>query len=433
VYSRILNPAQIGTAELITSTANLITPVMYLSVADAVIRFAMEKQRYKRSDILSVGLLTACGGFAVLWCFCPLIMRIEAIGGYWWLIYAYCFAAAVHAVFSQFVRGVGLSALFAVDGLFTTITNIAFNLVFIINLDMGITGYVLGTVLSDALSAVILFFLLKLWKYIKIRGIDKTTAERMFIYCLPMLPTAIFWWITNLSDRYFVNYFCGADINGLYAMAYKIPTMITLVSAIFTRAWEISAFTEYNTPSGAKFFSNVFNTYRAFVFLSASALILLIKPITYVLMGPAFHASWEYAPLLILATSFSCLVTFLGAIYNAVKKNAMVPVTTFIGASVNLALNWLLIPIYGAQGASFATCASFAAVFAIRAIDSRRHVRIRIRWGKVIVTAGLLAAQIYFALQSDYTSQYVIFGAMILLNLPIVLTGAKKMIGAKSK
>ena len=39
-----------------------------------------------------------------------------------------------------------------------------------------------------------------------------------------------------------VSYFISADANGLYDLAYKVPTMITVVSGIFSDAWQMSAF-----------------------------------------------------------------------------------------------------------------------------------------------------------------------------------------------
>jgi len=72
--------------------------------------------------------------------------------------------------------------------------------------------------------------------------------------------------------------------------------------------------------------------------------------------------------------------------------------TTFIGAGVNIALNWLLIPLNGPfggpQGAAVATFASFFVVFVIRAIDSRRHIKISMQPLRVLLVLALLLGQI---------------------------------------
>ena len=44
-YTEYLSPADYGTADLITQTANLLIPLLSLGITDAVFRFAMEEKR----------------------------------------------------------------------------------------------------------------------------------------------------------------------------------------------------------------------------------------------------------------------------------------------------------------------------------------------------------------------------------------------------
>ena len=43
----------------------------------------------------------------------------------------------------------------------------------------------------------------------------------MLTYCVPLIPTAVFWWIMGVSDRYLVKWFVGSDANGIYAVATR--------------------------------------------------------------------------------------------------------------------------------------------------------------------------------------------------------------------
>ena len=49
VYTGCLTPAEFGTADLITQTANLLIPLVSLDVADAVFRFAADR-RARQAD-----------------------------------------------------------------------------------------------------------------------------------------------------------------------------------------------------------------------------------------------------------------------------------------------------------------------------------------------------------------------------------------------
>lgn len=430
LYTSILAPEATSTTALITNTSNLILPIMYLCMAEAVIRFGLDRA-YRKSDVFSSGFWTVLAGYAVLWCFYPLIDKIEKLAGYTWLLYLYVITSAMRTLITQFVRSMGMVRLFAMDGIFTSATFIACTLIFLLGFDLGVTGYVMATIVADAVSALSLFFLLRLYRYVKIRGIKLDTTKQMLRYALPLVPTAVGWWVTNLSDQYFVAYICGDHINGLYVKAYLLPNLITQVSGIFTRAWEISAFTEYKSEAGGRFFSNVFRSYYTLVFVLASGLILLIKPLFRLGFSESYYAGWQYVPLLVLAVSFSCLVTFLGAIYNAAKKNLMVSVSTIIGALTNVGLNAWLIPLSGAQGAAFATFISFLVVFLIRAVDTRKYVKLKMQPWRIGMNLVLLLAQTYVALGEKpwwILWECLIFALIVLCNFGYLLFLARRLL-----
>ncbi len=68
-------------------------------------------------------------------------------------------------------------------------------------------------------------------------------------------------------------------------------------------------------------------------------------------------------------------------------------VTTAVGAILNVGLNLLLIPQYGVNGATFATLVGYLCVFVLRAIDTRRYIRIRMNVTKMIFNTAVLGAQ----------------------------------------
>lgn len=437
IYTRVLDPEVNSTAGLIMTTSNFLLPFMHLCMAEAIIRFAMEKS-YRRDDVFSISFYTVLVCYGVLWLFYPLLSRIDKLDGYLWLVMLYCLTSALRAIVTNFTRATGLVRIFALDGIFTTLTTVVFNLVFLLGFKLG-AGYILGTVCADALSALTLFFGLKMYRFLKLRGIDRMTVWDMFRYALPLVPTAIFWWVTNLSDKYFVAYMVSDEVNGVYDKASTIPNLIIQVSTFFTRAWELSAFTEYKGPEGEKFFSNVFRSYYTFVFLVAAGLILMIKPLTALLMnGPdsPYYTAWQYSLFLILGVSFSCLVTFLGAVYNAVRQNLMVTFTTFIGAAVNIGLNFLLIPQFGAVGAAFATFISFFTVFLIRAVDTRRFIRIQMQPMRLALNLVLLLAQILVGLNEVrfwVLWELFIIVLLVLCNLRQILFILKHMLKLLAK
>jgi len=392
VLTRVFTREQVSTGQLVIDTCNFIAPIISLCIHEAVIRFGLDKSE-KKSDVFTTAVMTILIGYLLLLALWPAVSLIPFITGYVLHVYIYVLTSALRSTATHFVRASGFVRIFAIDGLITTISTVIFTFTFIIGLGMGVEGYIWAIIAADALSAFGLIFFLKLYRFFIPRRFSKSTLKAMLVYSAPLVPTAVFWWVTNLSDRYMVAWMVSDAANGLYTVAYRIPTMVVLVSAVFTQAWQISAFTEFKSEERVKFYSTVFNAYHALVALAASGLILLAKPLNILFWGEEFADAWMYAPFLILATSFSCLVTFLGTIYNAAKSNRMVTITTMAGAILNVALNLVFIPRYGAAGAALSTFASYFLVFLLRAVDTRRYIALRIRPLRMGISFGLLVIQ----------------------------------------
>ena len=56
-YTGYLTPAEYGTADLITQTANLLIPIASLDVAEGVFRFAADR-REQRAEVFTIGVYT---------------------------------------------------------------------------------------------------------------------------------------------------------------------------------------------------------------------------------------------------------------------------------------------------------------------------------------------------------------------------------------
>ena len=79
---------------------------------------------------------------------------------------------------------------------------ILLNLLFLLILDMGITGYVMSVVLSDVLITVLLFFTESLWREVDIRALSGKQASAMLRFSIPMIPTTVFWCSTPPSANW---------------------------------------------------------------------------------------------------------------------------------------------------------------------------------------------------------------------------------------
>ncbi|HIU69221.1 MAG TPA: polysaccharide biosynthesis C-terminal domain-containing protein [Candidatus Scubalenecus merdavium] len=435
--TKVMGTGEYGAADLVQQTANVLIPVVTLAVNSAALRFALDKAADKR-DVFTTGIRTTFVGFAIFLVFIPVFPLIKVndfvLGDYTLLIYLFVLVSSMRQLCQQFVRGCGHVRLFAIDGILATATNLGFTLLYLGVFHWGVTGYVMSIITSDALSVLFLFWRGHLAGQIKWKGNNPIVRKNMLKYCIPLIPTIILWWIINVSNRYLVTYFIGLDANGLYTAASKIPNFVVMFSSIFIDAWQLSAVDEYDSEDRAKFFTNIFRIYSGGVFTVASALILFDQFITTILVSDSYYTSWEYVPVLIIATTFSCLVNFLASIYMAEKKSVMSMVTAMLGAVMNVVVSLILIPRIGTVGAAVGTAVSFITVFVARVINTRKYVKIDFKFGQMIPQVIILIVQTVVLLKlRSGVLMYVIEAAltvvMVLFNVKIIRELAELLLG----
>ena len=373
LYTNVLSEEQFGMVDLMVQVGNFLLPVVSCGIINGIIRFGLDKY-YKKSDVFTTGFLTIFAGFGILLLLEPLLSHIPYLKENTFLIYVFVLMSSLRSLCSQFVRAKGYVKLYALDGILSTATTIFFNVLYLVVLKWGINGYMLAMISADTLSSIFLFYLAGLRHYLRFRHLNLSTAREMLRYSVPLIPNSIFWWINNMASRYLIAWFLGAQANGLFAVAYKIPTIIVLMSNIFMDAWQMSAVSDTSSKR-ASFFTHVFLCYQALICTAASGLILFSKVITKILVSDAFYPSWRFIPFLLLSTVFSCMSTFLGSVYMVEKKSILNFITTGIGALVNVALSFFLIQTdLQANGAAVATFVSYLLVFLLRVVDTKRFL-----------------------------------------------------------
>ncbi|MBE6750131.1 MAG: hypothetical protein E7560_03095 [Ruminococcaceae bacterium] len=393
-YTEYLTPSDYSTADLITQTANLLFPIISLGITEGVFRFALDKDADRKS-VFSFGAGAITLGALMFAVIIPLLNLVQSFESFVWLIVVYTMASCYHALCSQYIRAIGNTALFAIQGIINTILVIALNIIFLTVFDLGVTGYVLSVALADSLCTVFLVLKEKLWRVITFKP-NKSILPSLLKYSIPLIPTTVFWWITSVSDRYMVTGFIGSEANGLYAVSYKLPTLLTLVSTVFMQAWQFSAVVESQGEGEEhiEFFGQIWRSFQAVMFLAGSAIIAFTKPVMKILTTDEFFGAWEYVPVLAISMVFTALTSFMGTVYVVNKKSVISFATALLGAVINIILNLILIPSsLGVQGAAIATAISYIVVFVVRAANSRKYIKFKLYTPYVMLNSLIVTLQ----------------------------------------
>ena len=420
-YTGQLGTDGYGAVDIIVNSSMLIMGIITLSIGESVIRFGLD-DKYDKSQVFSIGITTTITGLIIFIPLVPSIGLVDFLSEYSILIYLYVFTGSIKSVCALFVRSTGNVRLFAIDGIFTTVVNVLLNLIFLLGFNLGVLGYVLSVVLADLASILFLVYTGRLMSYFRLFGIDRQLRKLMFKFSIPLMPTAVMWWATSVLGRFFITGMLGIDYAGVYSAAYKLPSIIALVSGIFSQAWNMSAITERNSRTIAKFYSDVFNFYQSIIYVAAATLLLFINRLLGIMaQGPGFEGAFRHSPLIILAVIFTCFSTFMGSVYVASKKSVRSLLTAMTGAGVNILLNFILIPRMGINGAALATFISYVVIFTVRAIDTRSLVFMDLKLLKMGTNLALLAFMSAIVMSVENTMFYYIslvslFFVIVVLN-----------------
>ena len=272
----------------------------------------------------------------------PLLRVMAGSRSFGALLAAFILAACVHALCAQFIRAEGHTTLYAVQGLLNTALYIAFNVLFLTVFRWGVMGYLLSTVAADCLSALFLICRERLWR--QLRPAPRAAPWRqMLAYCVPLIPTAVFWWIMGVSDRYLVKWFVGSDANGIYAVAYKIPTILTILATVFMDAWQLSAIAESgDRRAQARFYARVWDAFFSAVCLCAGGIIAFSPLLIRLLAAESYYDAWRYIPILTLSMIAAAFSSFMGSVYVVTKKSTASLWTSLAGAQTVFQRKWVV-------------------------------------------------------------------------------------------
>lgn len=442
-YTRYLTPEMYSTADLITQTAKLLIPLLSIGITETVFRFALDKA-YDKKAVFSAGIYTLLLGGSLLFAVVPLLNMISYFDGYVYIIILYVFGANFHALATQYIRTKDHFKFYAVQGIINTGAVVACNILFLAAFNMGVTGYVLSVVIADFFTLGIIFVKEKLHRDIVAPGrISKNTVKDMLKYSIPLIPTTILWWITGVSDRFMVAMFSGDAENGIYSAAYKIPNLLVMLCTVFIQAWNFSSVKEEDEVERSKFFSTVFKTFSALQFIGGGFIIILSDLFTDIMFEEKYSDARICIPMLVIATIFSCMVSFLGSVYTVRKKSGQAMLTALGGAIVNAVLNIILIPeeLFGIQlaglggvGAAIATFASYFTVFLLRTVDTRKHLPFDMNLPMFAVNSLCIAVQT--AIATIRPSGYVLWqipllAVIVVINASFLIKGAKMLLHKK--
>lgn len=233
----------------------------------------------------------------------------------------------------------------------------------ILLLGFGLSGFLWVIPLILFVGSLVLFAR-HLREFPYFRGIDWVLIRKFLAVSLPLLPVGFSQWALQSLDSYFILFYLGARSVGVNSVAYTLASLLlgllTVLNYVYyptlVGVWE---------QSRDRFFGVVHTSIRYVTLVSGWAIVVFAASSSFLVRLLAARNFGEAAPLVpLIATAFAFhTVTqmYQAAILTFHKKTVPIAFAYITGLIVNVVLNPVTIPRFGLTGAAWNTILGYGA------------------------------------------------------------------------
>lgn len=239
-------------------------------------------------------------------------------------------------------------------------------------------AYILALLLGAALGLLILEF--KVFPVLRSKAHFQIDKHRILSFSLPLFLASAVGLILGWSDTFMIGVMLEESAVGLYNAAYPLGMMLSvfvpaLASVFMPVASELYA--KQKLKEIAKIFDTTKRWLAALVFPVFVFVLFFSENLMRVVFGEAYAAAW---PVLIALSFGGLVLSVVGLtcqllmVFEETKKIVLVGAA---GASINLVLNFILIPMLGILGAGIASAFSLCFINIGMLVLGRKLIEIR--------------------------------------------------------
>jgi O-antigen/teichoic acid export membrane protein len=303
-----------------------------------------------------------------------------------------------YAQLTNLFRAEQRSVAFSVATLANIAITVPLTVVLVAVYDQGPLGLLVG----NFSGTLVIFAVLLVYRREQLGlQFDRSLLRAVNRFGLPLVPSALALWVTNLGDRLMLQWLLPADSSlsqtGLYALAVNIGSVMVLIFTAFQTAWPAFAYSISAEKDAKRAYAYVL-TYLMLLASWAAIGLSLLAPWIVQILAPKNQSFWpasEAVPALAYSSVFYAgfIVVTIGA--GRTKNTRFNWVAAAAAALFNFSLNLWLIPAYGMLGAAYATLSAYALLMLVRTWNAQHIYPVPYQWrrvGVVLLAAGGLTA-----------------------------------------
>ena len=398
LYTRYLTPSDYGQIETLLALTTVMGLILRAGITSAFFRFYFDVEDDDgRLRVLRTSFWFTMGGgtlglLLLLLFASPIATLLFGDAGAANLVRAAgvaLWATVNYEQMTSLFRVEERSVAFVCASLANVFLTIAITLLLVVSLEKGAIGVIVGN-----FSGTLIVYLALLGYRREQLGLqfDRGLLREMNHFGIPLVPTALFLWVTNFSDRFFLLELADQGEVGLYSVGVRIASAIALLLTAFRMAWPAFAYSIDDDREARGTYAFVL-TYLVLVTSWVAATLALVSPwLVEWMAAPQFARSADVVgPLAFSVVAYAGYVVVVIGVGRA-RRTQFNWVVTGAAAVVNVALNLLLIPPYGMMGAAVATIAAYVTMFAGMTWWAQRIFPVPYQWRRVLTAVVVAVA-----------------------------------------
>jgi O-antigen/teichoic acid export membrane protein len=423
IYTRVLTQEDFGAQDLVLTASSIITYFLVLGLDSATARHYYDTDDpEEKKSILSTWIW-----FEVLIsipiCFlliyfaepiCALIFNNSSLAPYFRIGIATLPFTLISSVTSLALRLTFQSKTFSIIAAVGVLVQATAAILMVAILDLGITGVFLANLIAFIFRAILgLLFTYKHFHLTKLT-LSFNWLKPMITYGLPLVPASLSLWILNYSNRYFLARLATLSDIGLLGIGNRISSIASFVISAFQIAWGPFAFSLIKDTKLAKdTYAKVLSYFLLVSLFITVGLSLFGREAILILATPDYEKSAVLVPWLSLGSVAWGVVYIVGIGAGIAKKSYHTTISTVIAASINIGLNFLLIPKFGITGAAASTMIGHMAALFYRYFVGQHYFYVDYEFRRIF---SLIGISVIFIIIGAFTDQALpVWSPVILL------------------
>jgi O-antigen/teichoic acid export membrane protein len=197
-----------------------------------------------------------------------------------------------------------------------------------------------------------------------------------------------------VADRPIMARLGGLDMAGVYGNCYKLGIFMSLLVGMFDQAWKPFVLERAEREDVDALIARVLTYFATLACWAFLAIAFFVEPMVkapifagHPLFGSAYWDGLAIVPVVTLGYLFNGLYFVMLAPLMIDKRMTSVGVATWIGALINIGVNFVMIPRWGMMGAAWATCIAYVAMAGSVWWLGARTRETPYEWGRLAVLA----------------------------------------------